>query len=117
MSSETVASTRTPTIRERWLDWFDGSLFALCVGSVLVVVAGGLVQVSFGAFTMSIVQAWQAVFNPNVIFDPAAWDAFIFGAEVPEMGNQSLIVWNIRLPRVFVAILVGMNLSVSGAIF
>jgi len=33
------------------------------------------------------------------------------------MSNQSLIVWNIRLPRVFVAVLVGMCLSVSGAIF
>jgi iron complex transport system permease protein len=33
------------------------------------------------------------------------------------MANESLIVWNIRLPRVFVAMLVGMNLAVSGGIF
>jgi iron complex transport system permease protein len=33
------------------------------------------------------------------------------------MSKQSLIVWNIRLPRVFVAVVVGMNLAVSGAIF
>lgn len=66
---------------------------------------------------MSIVEAWQAVFNPAVIFNPQTWEAFLFGGEIPEMGEMSLIVWNIRLPRVFVAILVGMNLAVSGAIF
>ena len=117
MSGEAATGDERSTRRERWLDWFDGSLFTLCVGSVLVVVAGGLVQVSFGAFSMSIVQAWQAVFNPEVVFNTRAWEAFLFGAEVPEMNKRSLIVWNIRLPRVFVAVLVGMNLAVSGAIF
>ena len=33
------------------------------------------------------------------------------------MGIESLIIWNIRLPRVVVGVLVGMNLAVSGAIF
>jgi iron complex transport system permease protein len=73
--------------------------------------------VSFGAFSMTIVEAWQAVFNPEVVFNRRAWEAFLLGGEVPEMTKQSLIVWNIRLPRVFVAVLVGMNLAVSGAIF
>jgi iron complex transport system permease protein len=102
---------------ERWIGWFDGSLFTLCLGSLAVIVGGGLVQVSFGAFSMTIVEAWSAVFNPRVVFDLQAWQAFLFGAALPEMGKQSLIVWNIRLPRVFVAMLVGMNLAVSGAIF
>jgi iron complex transport system permease protein len=57
------------------------------------------------------------VFNPDVLLNPRTWEAFLLGAEVPEMGDRSLIVWNIRLPRVFVAVLVGMNLAVSGAIF
>ena len=117
MSGGTATSGESSTRRERWLDWFDGSLFILCLGSVVVVVAGGLVQVSFGAFSMTIVEAWQAVFNPEVVFDGRAWRAFLLGAEVPEMDKRSLIVWNIRLPRVFVAVLVGMNLAVSGAIF
>ncbi|WP_423751724.1 FecCD family ABC transporter permease [Salinirarus marinus] len=116
MASETASSPGT-TRRERWLSRFDGSLFALCLGSLLVVVAGGLVQVSFGAFSMTLVEAWQAVFNPEVVFDSRAWNAFLFGGELPEMNERSLIVWNIRLPRVFVGILVGMNLAVSGAIF
>jgi iron complex transport system permease protein len=117
MNGDTVSGTESTTRRERWLAWFDGSLFGLCLGSVAVVVVGGLVQVSFGAFSMSLVDAWQAVLNPAVIFDSAAWEAFLLGGEVPEMNERSLIVWNIRLPRVLVAVLVGMNLAVSGAIF
>ncbi|WP_229772789.1 FecCD family ABC transporter permease [Halarchaeum nitratireducens] len=92
-------------------------MFTLCLASTLAIVAGGLVQVSFGSYTMTLVQAWQAVFNPNVLFSLDAWEAFVFGSPVPEMSRASLIVWNIRLPRVFVAAFVGMNLAVSGAIF
>jgi iron complex transport system permease protein len=41
----------------------------LCLGSLAVVVLGGLVQVSFGAFSMTLIQAWQAVFNPDVVLN------------------------------------------------
>jgi iron complex transport system permease protein len=117
MAGETASAPGETSRRERWLDRFDGSLFALCVGSLAVVVAGGLVQVSFGAFSMTIIEAWQAVFDPEVILSRQAWEAFLLGGELPEMNKRSLIVWNIRLPRVFVGVLVGMNLAVSGAIF
>jgi len=117
MASKTATRESTTSRRERALDWVDGSLVTLCLGSLAVVVIGGLVQVSFGAFSMTIVESWRAVFNPYVIFNLEAWEAFLFGTELPEMNNRSLIVWNIRLPRVFVGILVGMNLAVSGAIF
>ena len=98
-----------------WL--FDPQLLAVAVGSLAVVVIGGLVQVSFGSYSMTILQAWQAVFNPDVLFNTQVWNAFLLGGELPEMSTESLIVWNIRLPRVFVAIIVGMNLAISGAIF
>ncbi|WP_049998413.1 FecCD family ABC transporter permease [Halococcus sediminicola] len=112
------ASTAAPASRrERLLDWVDGPLVALCLGSVAIVVVAGLVQVSFGSYSMTIGQAWAAVFDPAVIFDPNALSAFLLGGEVPEMGRKSLVVWNIRLPRVLVGAFVGMNLAVSGAIF
>jgi iron complex transport system permease protein len=97
--------------------WLDPSLVGLVLASTAVIVAGGLVQVSFGSYEMTVGQAWRAVFDPNVLFNPQAWDAFLLGEAVPEMRTESLIVWNIRLPRVLVAAFVGMNLAVSGAIF
>ncbi len=117
MASESVTDATAESSREHWWSRFEGSLLMLCLASVAVVILGGLVQVSFGAFSMTLVQAWQAVLNPDVILSARAWEAFLLGAEVPEMSEESLIVWNIRLPRVFVGILVGMNLAVSGAIF
>lgn len=117
MAREAAPPSETATRKERWLGWIDGSLLALIFGSIAVVVVAGLIQVSYGAYSMTLIDAWQAVFNPEVIFNPQTWEAFLLGGEIPEMGERSLIVWNIRLPRVLVAILVGMNLAMSGAIF
>jgi len=124
MASESAGATDAVTRHRRVLDWLSESLWTVVVGSFAVVFVAGLTQVSFGAFTMTLVEAWQAVFNPDVIFDPQAWRHFVFGSEfpvlgteLPEMNRRSLVVWNIRMPRVVVAVLVGMNLAVSGAIF
>ncbi|PCR91515.1 FecCD family ABC transporter permease [Natrinema ejinorense] len=113
-TDRTATSTRTET-RVGWL--FDPALLTVVLGSLAIVVAGGLIQVSYGAYSMTFFEAWRAVFNPNVVFNPQAWDAFLLGEAMPEMSQESLIVWNIRLPRVLVGALVGMNLGVSGAIF
>ena len=120
-----MSSDRTPgpaqTTRSRngrrfaWL--FDPRLVTTVVGSLAVVLVAGLVQVSFGAYSMTLGQAWGAVFDPDVVLNRRAWKAFLLGGDLPEMSRESLVVWNIRMPRVFVAIIVGMNLAVSGAIF
>ncbi len=110
--------SRRSTPSESRFDWLvDPKLLSVALASLAVVVISGLVQVGLGAYSMTITQAWQAVFNPEVVFNLRAWNAFLLGGELPEMSRESLIVWNIRLPRVFVAILVGMNLALSGAIF
>ncbi len=97
---------------------FGGALTALVLASIGIVVIGGLVQVSFGAFTMSLEQAWSAVFDPKVITNPDVLLALLLGNEVPvELSNETTVVWNLRLPRVLVGALVGANLAVSGAIF
>ena len=112
----TAWTTRTRNGRRfAWL--LDPRLVTTVVGSLVVVLVGGLVQVSFGAYSMTLGQAWGAVFDPDVVSNRQAWNAFLLGGELPEMSRESLVVWNIRLPRVFVAIIVGMNLAVSGAIF
>ncbi|QHS15899.1 iron ABC transporter permease [haloarchaeon 3A1-DGR] len=120
-------SRRAEEGRLAWLR--DPSLLSLCLASVGVVVLAGLVQVSFGSYPMSITQAWQSVTDTDVLLD-ARWTLqFLLGeelmrtitgfqgAELPELTTETLIVWNIRLPRVLVAAFVGMNLAVSGAIF
>ncbi|WP_327053838.1 FecCD family ABC transporter permease [Halomicrococcus gelatinilyticus] len=117
MAGELASESPPESSGERLVDWVDSSLVALCAGSVAITVLGGLVQVSFGAFSMSFVEAWRAVFDPQVVLNPNAWEYFLLGGEVPEMNKRSLIVWNIRMPRVFVAVLAGMCLAVSGAIF
>ena len=103
------------TRRFVWL--LDPALIAVAVVSTAVVFLGGVVQVSFGAYSMTISEAWRAVFNPDVLFSRRVWSSFLLGSEMPDVSLESHIAWNIRLPRVFVAALVGMNLAVSGAIF
>ena len=117
MSGDAETASRTATRGASPFAWVDRSLAGLVAVSLVVTVLGGLVQVTFGTYTMTVAEAWRAVLNPNVLFNVQAWEAFLLGGELPEMNRRSLIVWNIRLPRVFVAVIVGMNLAVSGAIF
>ncbi|WP_418284274.1 FecCD family ABC transporter permease [Halorubrum sp. DTA46] len=121
-------STHRPTgvSRIAWL--LDPKLVAVALGSLAVVVAAGVVQVSFGAYSMTVGEAWRAVLDPAVLLDPRWLLNFLVGeglmrtltgfhGELPELTHGTLIVWNIRLPRVLVGAVVGMNLAVSGAIF
>ena len=120
MSGESAvgAASGGSSARKRQFRWlFDPRLVTTALASVAVVVVAGLVQVSFGAYSMTLGQAWAAVLDPDVILNRQAWNAFLLGGELPEMSQESLIVWNIRLPRVVVGAIVGMNLAVSGAIF
>ncbi|WP_302082204.1 FecCD family ABC transporter permease [Salinibaculum rarum] len=137
MAGEPTMATESGTDREGPLAWFDRSLLAVVLGSLAITAVAGLVQFRYGSYEMTFAEAFWAVFNPKVIFDvrvwahfllggvldpsallnPAQWDAILVSAHQPELNTESLIVWNIRLPRVVVAVLVGMNLAVSGAIF
>lgn len=112
-----------------WL--FDRSLALLVGCSVALVFVAGLVQVSFGEYSMTLAAAWGAVFDPTVWTNPQVLLGFFLGeglatavlstlglstAEV-DLARDTLVVWNLRLPRVLVAIIAGATLAVSGAIF
>ncbi|MFD1567180.1 FecCD family ABC transporter permease [Halolamina litorea] len=113
------------------VSWIDSGLAALILGSCAIVTVAGLVQVSFGTYTMSIADAWYAVVDPQVWTNPGYmlqlflgdWlgggVAQLFGLSTapPDLSRKTLIVWGIRLPRVIVAVLVGANLAISGAVF
>jgi iron complex transport system permease protein len=71
-------------------------------------------------------QAWAALTDPKIWAQPAAMLRLIFGEsfaqarglrEANPLSTTTLIVWNVRLPRVLVGLMVGMNLSISGSIF
>ncbi|RJT06757.1 iron ABC transporter permease [Halococcus sp. IIIV-5B] len=124
-------STTTVSEDEGWFEWVDGSLVSLILASVAIVAVAGLVQVSFGSYSMTIGQAWGAVFDPVVWTHPQVIATFLLGEGLAnglfsalglstaavDLPQRALIVWNIRLPRVLVAAFVGTNLAISGAIF
>jgi iron complex transport system permease protein len=113
------------------VSWVDTPLVTVCAGSTAIVLLAGLVQVSFGAFTMPISTVWSAVFDPVVWTNPQVLLRLFlgegFGTEAArllglstapvDLPKETLIVWRIRMPRVVVAVLVGANLAVSGAVF
>ena len=103
-------------VRER-RGWVTGTLAAFCLGNAALTLVAGLVQVSFGTYSMTLAEAGRTVFDPEIAFDPAVWNAFLFGGDLPEMDTRSVIVWNLRVPRVIVGVIAGATLAVSGAIF
>ncbi|MCL7416765.1 MAG: iron ABC transporter permease [Halalkalicoccus sp.] len=129
MAGEDRVGRSTRLERFAWLA--DTRLLTLAFASTLIVVVAGLVQVSFGAYSMSLAEAWRAVFDPAVWTSPRVLLRFLLGEDLAtgvfstlglstagvELSRETLIVWNIRLPRVLVGAFVGMNLAVSGAIF
>lgn len=125
-------SREAPTDENHRLAWlFDRSLVVLALASAAIVAVAGLVQVSFGSYSMSLAEAWQAVFDPVVWTNPQVLLGFLLGEDLSttvlstlglsttevELPRETLIVWNLRLPRVLVAIIAGATLAVSGAIF
>ncbi|GAA0728107.1 iron complex transport system permease protein [Halorubrum trapanicum] len=116
-------SSRVKTITQRLPDrtiygWITPSLLTVMLGSTVVLVCATLAHVSFGAYQLTIAEAWRGIFDPNIIFSLRAWQTFILGYPLPEWFTRTtLVVWNIRFPRIVVGLLVGANLAVSGAIF
>ncbi|MBK1883088.1 iron ABC transporter permease [Luteolibacter pohnpeiensis] len=93
--------------------------------SMLVIVIFALIQLTAGSFGMTWQRAFAAIFDPQVWKSPTTLGHFLLGdAGASAVGLEStralttetLIVWNVRLPRVLVAVFVGINLSVSGSI-
>ena len=109
----------------RWA-WFDATLASFCLSALAVIVVAGVVQVRFGTYPLTLREAWLAVFDPAVWTRPSVLASFVLGERATELlglstaadlSTATTVVWNIRLPRVFVAVLVGLSLALSGAIF
>lgn len=100
-------------------------LTALIAVSLLVVCAGGMVQLGAGSYDMSWRQAWEALVDPHLWEHPSRILRLLVGEGMADrlgcercdtLPTSTLIVWTVRMPRVLVAILVGINLAYSGSI-
>lgn len=114
MGGAETTATRSRNTQTR--GWITPTLAAFCLASVAVTVVAGLIQISFGTYSLSLAETWATVFDPEVVFDGRIWTAFLLGGDLPEMSNETAVVWNLRVPRVVVAVVAGSTLAVSGAI-
>lgn len=96
---------------------------ALCLTVVGIAAA---VQTLAGAYEMTWRQALGACFDRAVWGHPGTLLRIVLGEDMANalgagpanaLDTGTLIVWNIRMPRLIVAALVGINLAVSGTIF
>ena len=122
-----LSDSEGPSLRSGWRDELDGSLLLVVVGSIVVTVIAGLVQVRYGAYTMSMDRVLDAVFDPAVWFHPRILLTIVLGdglahflgvyASLDGLSDPTFIVWTTRMPRVLIGALVGADLAVSGAVF
>lgn len=103
----------------------DTRLVPLLAGSLAICALAAVLQVSSGAYSMTRTTALRAVFDPAVWTDPATIGRYLLGegvasalfGEASELSIVTTVVWELRLPRVIAALIVGINLAISGAIF
>jgi iron complex transport system permease protein len=97
----------------------------MLVSSAIVGVAA-VAQISAGSYGMTWRQTWAALTDSAVWTQPSMLLRLLFGESLAQalnlpdaqpLATATLIVWNVRVPRVLVGLLVGMNLSYSGSIF
>jgi len=120
-----------------WRAVITARLLWLAIGSTVLAVVAGFVQVRFGTYSMTFGEVWRGLTDPKILLDlgvwqyflfggqlnpgalltPGSWDAVILESSLPAVSRETLVVWTMRLPRVFIAAVVGSTLAVSGAIF
>jgi len=107
-----------PKARGQALAWVLG-------GSLAIIAVAAMTQISAGSYGMTYRQAWAALTDPGIWRQPAALlrlllgESFARAHKLPEaqpLATATLIVWNVRIPRVLVGLLVGTNLAFSGSI-
>ena len=69
----------------------------MLAGAALVLLALMAIGVSLGSERLSLAEVWDGLTNPT-------------------RSSERIIVWDLRLPRVILAVLVGANLAVAGAL-
>ena len=89
------------------LDFFEARKLCIMLFLAVVMVAGGMVMICLGTYHISIPEVYSIIAT------------HLFSSDNVDSLNKlkNTIVWNIRFPRVIMAITVGIGLSVAGAIY
>jgi len=94
--------------------------------SVVIIVLAALVQIGSGSYGMNGKETWSALFDPQLWGHPELLLRLLLGDNIADLlgcgtpqpiSTATLIVWTVRIPRVLVGVLVGINLAISGTIF
>ncbi|MFB6071789.1 MAG: iron chelate uptake ABC transporter family permease subunit [Halobacterium sp.] len=119
--------SRQYRVRDALLPDLDAALASIVVGSTALVLFGALVQIRYGAYEMPFETVWRALFDGKVWTNPEILATIVLGdglaqtlgvkADLSQVSDATAVVWTMRLPRVAVAVFVGTNLAVAGAIF
>lgn len=92
----------------------------------LLTVSAATVQLMAGAYEMGPGGIWAALTDPALWDHPGTVARMVLGDDISNalgcdpatpLPTATLILWSIRLPRVIIAALVGVNLAVAGTIF
>ncbi|MBI3828015.1 MAG: iron ABC transporter permease [Planctomycetes bacterium] len=119
MSIQSIAAKKSERRSRR-------ALAGLIAVSSLIVLAATAVQTAAGSYGMSWHEALAALADAKVWGDPTMLVHLVFGKNIAHalglgdpdaLSVTTLVVWNVRLPRVLVGIMVGINLAYSGCIF
>jgi iron complex transport system permease protein len=103
-------------------------LKTIIIISTILLIISLIFQLSVGSYAMSMCDIINGIFNYNLLYNSSYLVHQIFGETMCSwigisplntslLSTQSLIIWNIRIPRFIVGACVGINLACSGCIF
>jgi len=101
------------------------ALAAIALASIAITLMAASAQIGAGSFKMEITAVLKALFGQEAWSTPGFIPNLLLGNSVcswlglpppGEVSTETLIIWNIRVPRLIVGIAVGINLAFAGSI-
>ncbi|QDV08155.1 Iron-uptake system permease protein FeuC [Planctomycetes bacterium Poly30] len=98
----------------------------MIVSALVCMLIAAVIQIAAGAYATSWRETLGALGDRDLWSHPATLLRIVLGdpvgdtlglARSVEIDTSTLIVWSVRLPRILLAVLVGINLGISGTIF
>ncbi|GAA5482269.1 FecCD family ABC transporter permease [Haloferula sargassicola] len=100
-------------------------LARVAIISLVLIALAGMAQLVFGSYSIDVAGVLKSLADGDLWGHPSTLAHLVLGDSLAgslgfgsagTISTETLIVWNVRLPRVLAAILVGINLSLAGTI-